>query len=264
MDAKIKNKKKLKRRKLDITYEDNYSGRNSLDELRNSLRRYGVKLTVSKIIRYSIPIFPLYLYHKLIDRSFLFEGHPLPYCVRFNRFVNSERLVEIPIVLEKIRHNRINKCLEVGNTINNYYSFLHEVVDKYEMRHSVINSDIVEFNPNKKYDIIFSISTVEHIGFDEREKKPGKATLAINKMLNLLADHGSLIITVPLGYNPEIDNFILNNPLNFRILFLERYSKLNRWRETTSDLALKKRYNSKFPNANSIAVMYYLNGEFIE
>ena len=259
MADRAKKEKKFSVGKLDITYDDNYSGRNSLEEIRNVIRRYGVKLTVSKIIRYSIPIFPVYLYHKLIDRSFVAEGHRFSYCLRFNRFVNSERIVEIPIVIEKISHNRSKKCLEVGDSLNNYHNITHDVLDKYEMKHSVINLDIVEFNPIEKYDTIFSISTVEHIGFDEREKQPGKATLAINKMLSLLANHGLLIITVPLGYNPEIDDFILNNSFNFHILFLERYSKFNKWRETTKYMALQKKYNSTFPNANSIAVMYYSN-----
>jgi hypothetical protein len=83
-------------------------------------------------------------------------------------------------------------------------------------------------------------------------------------MLNLLANQGSLIITVPLGYNPEIDDFILKNNFNFRILFLERYSKFNRWRETSKEIALQKKYNSGFPNANSIAIIYYSNDTFKE
>ena len=255
-----KNEKKFDGRKLNITYANNYSGRNSFEEFRNAIRRYGVKVTLSKIIRFSIPIFPVYLYHKLIDKTFIAEERHFKYCLRLNRFVNSERIVEVPIVMEKIIHNSSKKCLEVGDTINNYYSFPHDVVDKYEMRNSVINLDIVDFNPKEKYDTIFSISTVEHIGFDETEKNPGKAILAINKMLSLLANHGSLIITVPLGYNPEIDNLILNNSFNFHILFLERYSKFNKWRDTSKDIALQKKYNSRYPNANSIAVIYYSNG----
>ena len=59
-------------------------------------------------------------------------------------------------------------------------------------------------------------------------------------MLNLLTSHGSLIITVLLGYNPEIDDLILNNSFNFHILFLERYSKFNKRIDTSKDLALQK------------------------
>lgn len=157
-----------------------------------------------------------------------------------NRFVNSERIVVVSIIMEKIIHDSSMKCLEDLDTINNYYSFPHDIVDKYEMSNLVINLDIVEFNPKEKYDTILSIFTVEHIGFYETEINRGKTTLAKNKMLNLLTSHGSLIITVLLGYNPEIDDLILNNSFNFHILFLERYSKFNKRIDTSKDLALQK------------------------
>jgi cyclopropane fatty-acyl-phospholipid synthase-like methyltransferase len=36
----------------------------------------------------------------------------------------------------------------------------------------MINEGVVDFHPSKRYDIIVSISTFEHIGLDEKPKDP--------------------------------------------------------------------------------------------
>jgi cyclopropane fatty-acyl-phospholipid synthase-like methyltransferase len=38
----------------------------------------------------------------------------------------------------------------------------------------MINEGVVDFHPSKRYDIIVSISTFEHIGLDEKPKDPKK------------------------------------------------------------------------------------------
>ncbi len=42
--------------------------------------------------------------------------------------------------------------------------------------------DIVEFVPQDKYDLIISISTLEHVGWDEQPQKPGKLLQAIDHL----------------------------------------------------------------------------------
>ena len=60
-----------------------------------------------------------------------------------------------------------------GNVLLHYFPADHEIVDKYEKGDGIVNEDIVNFRPGKKYDLIVSISTLEHISWNE-EKKPKK------------------------------------------------------------------------------------------
>ena len=52
-----------------------------------------------------------------------------------------------------------------------YYKFEHDIVDKYEKKKGIINQDIVDYKPDKKYDLIISISTLEHVGWDETPRE---------------------------------------------------------------------------------------------
>lgn len=64
--------------------------------------------------------------------------------------------------------------LEVGNVLSHYFPIHHDIVDKYEVCPGVINQDIADFLPQEKYDLILSISTVEHVGWDEQPQEPTK------------------------------------------------------------------------------------------
>ena len=59
---------------------------------------------------------------------------------------------------------------EVGSVLSHYFPINHDVLDKYEKGHGVINQDVVDFKPHNKYDLIVSISTLEHVGFDDNTK----------------------------------------------------------------------------------------------
>lgn len=143
-------------------------------------------------------------------------------------------------------------------TLSHYFKFKHKIVDKYEKETYVDNVDIVDFNPGEKYDIIISISTVEHIGYDEPIKEVGKSKRAIQKIIDLLNNNGIALITVPLGYNPEIDSIVRNNEIEFsKRYFLKRISRLNLWEETKLEEAMNYKYGSKYQNANAVAFLIY-------
>ncbi len=82
------------------------------------------------------------------------------------------------------------------------------IVDKYEKAIGVINEDICNFKPSKKYDLIISISTLEHVGFDEKPRDPCKVLRAIENLKSLLAVGGKLVAILPVGYNPYLDELI--------------------------------------------------------
>jgi hypothetical protein len=75
---------------------------------------------------------------------------------------------------------------------------------------------------------------------------------------HLLDNNGIALITVPLGYNPEIDSIIRNNEIEFsKRYFLKRISHLNLWKQTNLEEAMNYKYGSKYPYANAIALLIY-------
>lgn len=168
----------------------------------------------------------------------------------------NERTVEIPIIMETVRAYCGKRILEIGNVLHNYFPVTHDVLDKYDNSFGVIRLDAVDFNPNEKYDLIVSISTFEHIGFDEVPQDFQKTTKAINNVkMNCLNNNGKLIITFPLGHNSYLDDMVKHNETGLdSIRFLKRVNKKNQWVEIDLDEAQYAQYNFPFPFANVVAI----------
>lgn len=223
-----------------------------------------------------------YFYEKagiltLIRKAFIFVTFGINYAV-FNRYftvdgrnyryffntymLSGERVIEIPFTKEFLLKVENKDVLEIGDVLPHYFNLSHTVVDKYEKAPGVINTDVLNFVPDRKYDLIISISTIEHIGFDEPIKEFGNAKKALSKIIGLLSSKGIALITVPVGYNPEIDSILKNNEIAFtKRYFLKRISKLNLWKETTIDDALRYKYGSQYPFANSVAFLVFNNSK---
>jgi hypothetical protein len=170
----------------------------------------------------------------------------------------SERTVEIAYAHAFYLTNKTASFLELGSVLYNYFDIDHTVVDKYENGKGVINKDIVEYGDKKRYKLIISISTIERIGFDEPVREPGKSLKAVHKLISLLEKNGKLLITVPIGYNPEIDDMLINNRIKFRERhFLKRVSILNKWVETDMKDALEQKFYGRYPFANACAFLIY-------
>lgn len=168
----------------------------------------------------------------------------------------NERCVEIPIILEHVRMAKGKRILEVGNVLSRYFDVDHVVVDKYEQGSDVINQDVVELAPSEPFDLIVSISTLEHVGFDEGPVDPKKPRRALENLVRCLAPGGELLFTFPLGYNPHIDALIRGSELDFvEARVLERISGYsNRWREASWKDAEDARYGYPFRSGNWIVV----------
>lgn len=241
-----------------IRYIDNYSGKTIFDEIKNYIKQYGLKITLIKAIRDLYPIIPLYLYHKIYDRYFKYEGCRIKYFIRLARIINSERIVEIPLTIKLIQKTKFDSCLEIGDTVSKYFTFPHDIIDKYERRHNIIQADAYSYNFPVKYDLIISISTIEHIGKDEDKVFPEKAVLTLKRLMQQLNTHGLLFVTVPINYNEELDTFIRSNPSELNICFLARISFTNMWRQVSKETAFQHTYNYSYFHANSIAIITYI------
>ena len=117
----------------------------------------------------------------------------------------------------------------------------------------MINQDVVSFWPNRRYDLIVSVSTLEHVGWDEKPKDPAKVLRAIDRLRGLLTDAGELMFTIPKGWHLELDRFISEGriPLAER-LCVKRIFSDGRWAEVDCRELEELRYDTPFPYANGV------------
>jgi hypothetical protein len=218
------------------------------------VERFGATEIMLKPLRtvFAPVIIPL-----LKPATFQFKGEPLSYVYHgYNMTWASERGVEVPIARTYLEDATDKKVLEVGNVLSHYGPIHHEVLDKFEKGPGVINEDIITFRPGTLYDLIISISTFEHIGFDDETDTSSaeKILEAIGACRGLLKANGKLAITVPISYNPELNELIREDSLgNSDAVFLRRIGP-RAWRECAKSEALEAEYKRPFPYANAILV----------
>ncbi len=212
---------------------------------------YGIAAPVIVFSRFSMYLWVLLFRSK---KTFTLDGRVYRYAVHLaNVTFRVERAVEIPIALEMFPW--VGNVLEIGNVLSQYSPLQHDIVDKYEKGDGVQNIDVVDYNPTKRYDLIVSISTLEHVGWDEVPKEPEKLLIAIKTMKDLLTDKGKMLVTVPLGYNEFLDQCIYDGRLGFsRTLFMARTSHMNDWKQTGFEEASAHKYGEIYPCANGIAI----------
>jgi cyclopropane fatty-acyl-phospholipid synthase-like methyltransferase len=171
----------------------------------------------------------------------------------------SERAVEVPIIWNIVQKYQEKKILEVGNVLSHYYSVNHDILDKYEKSNGVINQDVVDFRPTKKYDLIVSISTLEHIGWDENIRnnahEPKKILFTIENLIRCLTPEGKLVFTSPIGQNPNMDKILRKKKIKCTSLYcLKRISTDNKWIETDWEDTKDSQYDKPFISANGLAI----------
>jgi len=184
-------------------------------------------------------------------------NHKIYKCCRSIRRCSytTERMVEIPIIINELQKDM--KILEVGNVLHGHCNFKRDIVDKYEIAKGVINCDIIDYRPVEKYDVVVSISTLEHVGFDEVDKDPDKAILAIKMIRSFLKPNGKVFVTVPLGYNKSLDQRIADGRIPYKsIRVLVRMGRVD-WAQTPYCPTKDYVFGSPYPYGNYVAVMEF-------
>jgi hypothetical protein len=219
---------------------------NSISAVRERLGLYAVKAAHTLLAAV----------HRVRRGTFTLGGRRLRYFVHpYNVTWRNERADEIPIVLEALDEHRGGHVLEVGNVLAHYGHRGHDVVDKYERSPGVHNLDVLDFEPERRYDLVLTVSTLEHVGFDEEVRDPDKPRRAVDAMAGLLAPGGTLLVTAPLGYNEALDRDLHGGRIAFdELRYLKRVSADNRWEEVPAEQARGIAYGSPFPRANCLAV----------
>ncbi len=174
-------------------------------------------------------------------RYFNYNGSRLEYFQHPKNLVwTNERSIEIAIIMNYIHSSSAQNILEVGAVLPHYFpQFQHDVVDKFEKNIGIINEDIITFHPSTKYDLIVSISTLEHVGFEDDLKDSEGILKAINNLKeNCLAEKGKMILTLPIGYNKDVDWYLFNKRLGFsQEYYFKRKNVLNAWEEISREEA---------------------------
>ncbi len=177
--------------------------------------------------------------------TFSFKGLQYQY---FNHAYNgvgiNERTIELPIAYHYLNKYKNKDILEVGNVMGHYIpiEIKRDIVDKYEIENDVINIDIMDYCPNKKYDFILSVSTMEHIGNGGQEiLNPSKGIDAINKLQNMLKPNGLFLCTFPAGVNYHLDYGIKDGKIKFDELycFARESTTINHWHFSKFDTAFE-------------------------
>ena len=229
----------------------------------NATSRKGISYIIragnKRLIDWALEPFS-YLYYKTFRsaKTFMFNGKSYKYFYhRYNTTWRNERAVEVPIVWEVVENYHGRRILEIGNVLSHYFDINHEVLDKYEKGDGVVNEDVVDFQPSRKYDLIVSVSTLEHVGWDENPREPMKIQRAIEHLMECLASPGKMMVTLPLGHNFAMEELLHTGKLHFsRVYCMKRLpiSTDNRWCETDLNQMTGVQYNHPFNNANGLVV----------
>ena len=198
-------------------------------------------------------------YYRIFRSNAMFEFNGKKYHYFYSLYGatwRTERAVEIPIVWEYVITSRKSqqKILEVGNVLSYRFDVSHDILDKYDKIDYVINEDVVDYNPPYKYDLIVTISTLEHVGYDEEQKDPRKIIAALQNLKSLLSSEGKLVVTLPIGQNTQLDMLIVNGELAFDKMYYMVREKNNTWKEVKELDPIKVTYNSQIPSANAIII----------
>ncbi len=191
------------------------------------------------------------------DKFFLFENKKLKYFYHgYNATWTNGRCIEVPIIMSYIQNGYNSHILEFGSVLPHYYPVRWDVLDKFEIRKKVINEDVIDFYPSNKYNLIVSISTLEHVGFDDDNKDPEKPLKAVLHLKeHCLENNGKMIFTVPIGYNPSIDFLLFKNNSVFNKKYYFRNYPKKGWIEISEEIARNTNYDYNSEVADTIGIV---------
>lgn len=199
-------------------------------------------------------LFAPWIIARLPPQSFVFRGRHLA-CLngRYNTTWVNERCIEVPIVRDFLGGVAADSVLEIGHVLGHYGDTGHRVLDKFESGPGVIGGDVCRYVPPRPYALIVSISTFEHIGYDD--DGGSRPEDALDRCQQWLTPAGRIVITAPLGYNPAFDRLIASGwPAHGQVTFMRR-TGARRWQESPGEAVLGVRYGAPYPYGNGLVVI---------
>jgi hypothetical protein len=183
-------------------------------------------------------------------------GTEVPLYYEFRRWSwRNERCVEVGLGNYAVGLRQPEDVLEVGNVLPLAGVRGHTVVDKYEQGPDVINEDIVDFAPSSRYGLIVSLSTLEHVGWDEEPQDPDKARVALRAMSDLAGESGQMLVTIPIGYHRQLEGYFVSGDAPFDdVSLLVKQSRLARWEPRPVQERTGIGYGAPYAAGNAILV----------
>ena len=189
--------------------------------------------------------------NSFISNAFQFEGETYAYFSHpYNQAWRNERTVEVPVVLALAP--RAGRILEIGNVLSHHYPHFEArtIVDKYEVAPGVTNCDV--FDIKTRYDVIISISTLEHVGFDEcYPPDEHKIRRLFTFLRTLLKPGGVLVFSMPLGYNSLCDQMAMSGICS-KEFYMKRISRKGQWKQVTRKELMGVKYGSPYDYGNYV------------
>lgn len=198
--------------------------------------------------------------------TFEYRGVRLPYLNHpYNKASLNERSVEVPIAARYVYSARLSDAnasiLEVGNVLGHYLTGPRwAVLDAREKGKHIINADIMTWQTEERYDLITSVSTLEHVGFGKYASYAETVTPGqiVERLIDLLVDGGSLLATVPIGFNPRWDRALKERWLGLDCVgYSCRVNEANEWCECDAATAHGREYDTPYRWANAVAIIEY-------
>jgi len=240
-----------------MTVDDGYTVPPFPQRLRSAARKRGATRVAVELARYGVGAFTGMRWTRSGEHGeFEFQGRPYRYLYdRYKRSWLTERSVEVPIASAVVEQHAGGRVLEVGNVLSHYRPHPHTVLDKYEHAPGVLNRDVLDLDGLGPFDLIVAVSTLEHVGWDERPRDPGKALAAVEALRDALAPGGRLLLTVPIGYNPSFDQHLRERRIELAGAgALARIGSSQRWREIPAADVWSASYGFLLYRANAVLI----------
>lgn len=187
-------------------------------------------------------------------------GHYAYFRHPYNRAGQNMRAVEVPIVREMLRGRwEWDRILEVGNVLSHYMDTGWPALDAREQGPHVIHADVMRWQPEQRFDLIVSVSTLEHVGHGRYAALTGATTPGdvLARIRSWLAPGGELLATVPLGYNELLDAQLAAGEMPAdEVRCMRRVSDDNEWQECTLEEALAAERPAGYLWAVGMAALY--------
>jgi hypothetical protein len=249
-------------RKTDSSVRFNFRIRtttgNILSKAKHAYNREGLSYILRSGLMMSLGYLLIY-YYKMFKSSetFEFQGKSYhyffhPYCTTWR----NERTVAIPIIWDIVKacEEKGKNILEVGNMLSYYFRVGHDIIDKYEMMEGVINEDVVDFKPSKKYDLIVSILTLPEVGWYESPRNPEKSLRSLDNLKKHLSPDGQIVLVVGLGLNTQFEMSLRSKTLELNKPGYLIHTKGYTWKEANWEDAKNIKYDKMVPTAHAILI----------
>lgn len=188
------------------------------------------------------------------NQTFQYQNHTFNYCIDSHNTRGSltERIVEIPL-LDFFLQNT-DKPIEIGCVSPYYFDVSHNIYDLSDNHPACKNID-ARYIDLKNRNVI-CISTIEHFDMNDYDKNSLEPLDPIQYLIELTTTANKFLVTVPLGYNPRLTDFILTQK-ELNINFIARFTTEKCWKQINKSKLTKDQltYDTHFWYANAIAVL---------